>query len=97
MDQKVHALEVKTTILMSLLIALAVGFAAVILIAMILQIVTNDPFVSLISFTLGIAGTAFFILTLYISDEKKDVLIKGYRAVIEKLESMIKSIKIARK
>ncbi|MHA1946582.1 MAG: hypothetical protein ACXAC6_09950 [Candidatus Hodarchaeales archaeon] len=52
------------------IILAAVGFAAVILIAMILQIVTNDPFVSLISFTLGIAGTAFFILTLYISDEK---------------------------
>jgi len=33
----------------------------------------------------------------YISDEEKNVLIKGYRAVIEKLDSMIKSIKIARK
>ena len=30
--------------------------------------------------------------TLYISDEETDVLIKGYRAVLEKLDSMIKSI-----
>jgi len=33
----------------------------------------------------------------YIIDEEKDVLIKGYRAVIEKPDSMIKSIEIARK
>jgi len=34
---------------------------------------------------------------IYISDEEKDVLIKNYRAVIEKLDSMIKSMELARK
>ncbi len=48
----------------------AVGFVGVIFIAIILQLATNDPVISLISFALGIIGTAFFILTLYITDEK---------------------------
>jgi len=56
----------------------AVGFVGVIFIAIVLQLATNDPIISLISFVLGIFGTAFFILTLYITDEKtfKDQLMK---------------------
>ena len=52
------------------IILAAVGFAGVISIAFILQLVTNDPLISILSFVLGIFGTAFFILTLYITDEK---------------------------
>lgn len=56
----------------------AAGFVGVIFIAIILQLATNDPVISMISFALGIIGTAFFILTLYITDEKtfKEQLLK---------------------
>jgi len=47
-----------------------VGFVGVIFIAIILQLATNDPIISLLSFVLGIIVTSFFILTLYITDEK---------------------------
>ena len=63
-----------------------VGFVAVILMAIILQFATNDPVISLLSFVLGILGTAFFILTLYITDEK------AFRAQLMKMrESFQKS------
>jgi hypothetical protein len=52
------------------LVLLTFGFVGVIIIAIILQLATNNPLISFLSFTLGIVGTALFILTLYITDEK---------------------------
>ena len=48
----------------------ALGFIGVIIIAFMLQVATNNPFISILSFALGVLGTAFFIVTLYLNDEK---------------------------
>ena len=52
-----------------IILALA-GFIGIMAIAWILQIATNDPFISILSFFMGFIGIAFFIMALYITDEK---------------------------
>jgi hypothetical protein len=51
------------------ILALA-GFIGIMLIAWIIQIATNDPFISFLSVVLGLIGISFFIMALYISDER---------------------------
>ncbi|MHA1972902.1 MAG: hypothetical protein ACTSW1_07910 [Candidatus Hodarchaeales archaeon] len=52
-------------------IVLAVlGFGAVAVLGLILQIISNDPLVSIIAFFLGLIAIVLFIMFLYISDEK---------------------------
>ncbi|MHA2108945.1 MAG: hypothetical protein ACW99R_14675 [Candidatus Hodarchaeales archaeon] len=46
------------------------GFIGIMVIAWIIQIATNDPFVAFLSFIMGFIGIAFFIMALYITDEK---------------------------
>ncbi|PWI46967.1 hypothetical protein CEE45_14090 [Candidatus Heimdallarchaeota archaeon B3_Heim] len=46
------------------------GFIGIMIIAWIIQIATNDPFVAFLSFVMGFIGIAFFIMALYITDEK---------------------------
>ncbi len=52
-----------------IILALA-GFIGIMAIAWIIQMATNDPFVSFLSFVMGLIGIAFFMMALYISDEK---------------------------
>ncbi len=47
-----------------------VGVAAVILFSWILQLISNNPFIALTSFLLGLMVMGVFILALYISDER---------------------------
>ncbi|MHA1976978.1 MAG: hypothetical protein ACW98F_13060 [Candidatus Hodarchaeales archaeon] len=46
------------------------GFIGIMVIAWIIQIATNDPFITFLSFVMGFIGIAFFIMALYITDEK---------------------------
>ncbi len=51
------------------ILALA-GFVGIMMIAWIIQIATDDPFISFLSLVMGLIGIAFFIMALYITDEK---------------------------
>jgi hypothetical protein len=46
------------------------GFIGMTIIALLIQLSTNEPIVSFMSFGIGLIGIAFFILAIYVTDEK---------------------------
>jgi hypothetical protein len=48
----------------------AVGFIGVLFISWLIQLTTDQPLVTWLSFFLGLIGIAFFIMAIYITDEK---------------------------
>ncbi|MHA1331481.1 MAG: hypothetical protein ACTSR2_10435, partial [Candidatus Hodarchaeales archaeon] len=70
-DWKTPILTPETKISNEQFIVLAVlGFGAVAVLGLVLQIISDDPLVSVISFFLGLIAIVLFIMFLYITDER---------------------------
>ncbi|MHA2238266.1 MAG: hypothetical protein ACXACP_08745 [Candidatus Hodarchaeales archaeon] len=78
-DWKTPVTRPESKIRQEQLVVLAMaGFIGMTVIAWLIQLSTNNPIISILSFGIGLIGIAFFIMAIYITDEKtfKDQMLK---------------------